>query len=168
MRSLILSLVPAFLSLALVACAADSDPKPAPIVPEHNTQQLVSEGGACHVSTDCQAELVCVLDADGDVTTKGLPVQSGDDDDVKPTPAPAPTPAPNPGGFGTCKKVSDLPVGSSCNVDAQCAAGLTCKASDIGTKGKPAPSTDQGEPTPTPAPAPAPSTPVAIAKVCSH
>lgn len=118
MRSLIAIVVPALLSLNLIACASDDSSESTHVV----QNPLVQEGGSCSKNSDCASNL-CGFEksigikglpapCDGDNCSNGQPVPApegeplpaGDDDDddntsnVKGKPSPEPTPTPDPRG----------------------------------------------------------------------
>lgn len=117
MRSLLVFVVPAFLSLNLIACASDDANEPAHDVVQ---TQLVEVGGSCSKSSDC-ASNQCEFEGSNAIGIRGVPapctgddcgnaepvpapegepLPSDDDDDKnvrgRPTPDPAPTPSPQP------------------------------------------------------------------------
>ncbi|MFO0739269.1 MAG: hypothetical protein U0270_25460 [Labilithrix sp.] len=114
MRSLLAIVVPALLSLHLIACASDDSSESTHVV----QNPLVQEGGSCSKNSDCASSL-CAFEvgnigiaglpapcngdncSDGEPTPEGEPLPARDDDksgSVKGKPSPEPTPTPDPRG----------------------------------------------------------------------
>lgn len=91
MRFSFIFMVPAVLSLNLIACASD-DSSNEPTAWDTVTNPLVKDGESCSKSSDCASNL-CTFELATGIVTKGLPAPcTGDDCNVDPAPAPAPLP----------------------------------------------------------------------------
>lgn len=97
MRFSFIIMVPALLSLHLIACASDDSSNE----PSHEviTNPLVKAGDHCSKDSDCESNR-CTFDIGTGLKTKGAPAPAPNpcaddncgDDDVDPVPAPAPAP----------------------------------------------------------------------------